>query len=573
MSLQLLDLLARDKIITQQQYNETKSMLREGQNPLRLMIERKTISETKLLYFLSQKFGLSTINLEKFEIQQDVLMLVPAELVKKHHAIPIQASKGVLAVAVCDPTVIPGLEMLKFATKMNIEAVLTTYSAFDAAVAKYYAGANLVGQMLENISQQKKGGTSTDLEASSAALEVIQVHDIDEGGIGSDEAPVITLVNGILAEAVRRRASDIHVEPYERRCRVRMRMDGVMAEVLNVPPEMKRATIARLKIMAKMDIAESRIPQDGRIKLRTGNTEIDLRVSSMPNVFGEKIVMRLLNKSNLSLDLTKLGMEPRQLEVFKRGMYAANGMVLVTGPTGSGKTTTLYSALQELNKTSDNIATVEDPVEYNFEGINQTQVHSEIGLTFASALRTMLRQDPDIILVGEIRDFETAEVSIQAALTGHLVLSTIHTNDAPSTVVRLNNMGVEPFLITAAVNTVIAQRLLRTICNKCKMQETVPIERLIKAGIPAEEAGSMKLFKGKGCASCANTGYKGRVAIYEVMDFTPDLKELVLRGETAIELKREAIRQGMKTLRHSAFSKVATGVTTIEEALSNTSDH
>ncbi|MEO7163942.1 MAG: ATPase, T2SS/T4P/T4SS family, partial [Bdellovibrionia bacterium] len=341
-------------------------------------------------------------------------------------------------------------------------------------------------------------------------------------------------------------------------------------EITEIPLEMKRAVTARFKIMSRMDIAESRVPQDGRIKLKLGGQEVDFRVNTMPTLFGEKVVLRMLSKGNLQLDMMKLGFEARQLEVFKRGIYAPNGLVLVTGPTGSGKTTTLYSALAELNQITDNLSTAEDPVEYNLEGINQVQIHKEIGLTFANVLRALLRQDPDTILVGEIRDYETAEVAVQAALTGHLVLSTLHTNDAPSTITRLMNMGLEPFLVVAAVNTIVGQRLLRTICAGCRADETVPKEELAKVGFTEEELSKLKLYKGKGCAKCNKTGYKGRVAIYEVLEFSQSLKEMVLRGESIIELKKQAVKEGMKTLRMAALSKVLEGRTTLEEALTLT---
>jgi type IV pilus assembly protein PilB len=352
-----------------------------------------------------------------------------------------------------------------------------------------------------------------------------------------------------------------------------MRIDGVLHEIAQIPSELKRAVVARFKIMSRMDIAESRIPQDGRIKLKTGNQEIDFRVNAMPTLFGEKIVLRMLSKGNLQLDLLKLGFEARQLEVFRKGIDAPNGLVLVTGPTGSGKTTTLYSALSELNKVSDNLSTAEDPVEYNLDGVNQVQVHKEIGLTFASVLRALLRQDPDTILVGEIRDYETAEVAVQAALTGHLVLSTLHTNDAPSTITRLMNMGLEPFLVVASLNTVVAQRLLRRICSKCRVEQSIPKEKLVQLGFSPEQASQMKPMVGRGCANCGNSGYKGRIAIYEVLDFSSNLKEMVLKGESVIDIRKQAVREGMKTLRMSALSKMAEGTTTLEEAIALTMEN
>jgi type IV pilus assembly protein PilB len=566
MSRQLADLLLKEKIISQPQFDETVESAKVGKSHVRYLIEKKYVSETKLLYFLSQKFGLPSINLVKFEIDQAVIRLVPPELVKKYQIIPIQANKGTVVVAVADPSNLSVLDDIKFRLKMNVEAVLTSYSAFDQAIGKYYGAAAYVGTAIEKF--QKAEGK----ENTSVGLELVQVHDVDTSMTGQD-APVIQLVNSILSEGIRKNASDIHFEPYEKRVRVRMRVDGVMQEVVQVPLEMKRAVTARFKIMSRMDIGEQRVPQDGRIKLKASGSEIDFRVNSMPTLFGEKIVLRMLGKGNLQLDLKKLGFEQQQLDVFKKGIDAPNGLVLVTGPTGSGKTTTLYSALAELNVVSDNISTAEDPVEYNLEGINQVQINKDTGLTFASVLRALLRQDPDTILVGEIRDYETAEVAIQAALTGHLVLSTLHTNDAPSTITRLVNMGVEPFLVVASLNTIVAQRLLRTLCPKCKVEFPVPEKKILELGFSAEQAKVLKFFAAKGCPACNQTGYKGRIAIYEVMDFSPTIKEMVLKGETVMELKRQAIREGMRTLRVSALSKAAEGKTTLEEAISLTMEN
>ncbi len=567
MSRQLAEILVKEKIITLPQFAEATDAAKGGKSYIRFLIEKKYIAETKLLYFLSQRFGLPSVNLAKFEINPAVIKLIPADLVKKNQAIPVQVNQGTLVMAVCDPTFVSGFESLKFILKLNIEPVITSFSAFDAAYAKYYTGAASLGAAIDTYQKDNEGKV-----AETLGLELVQVHEI-ETGTSDQDAPVIQLVNGILSEGIRRMASDIHVEPYEKRFRIRMRIDGVLSEIAQAPIEMKRAVIARFKIMSRMDIAETRVPQDGRIKLKLGGSEVDFRVNSMPTLFGEKIVLRMLSKGNLQLDLLKLGFEAKQLEVFKKGIYSPNGLVLVTGPTGSGKTTTLYSALSELNQITDNLSTAEDPVEYNLEGINQVQVHKEIGLTFANVLRALLRQDPDTILVGEIRDYETAEVAVQAALTGHLVLSTLHTNDAPSTITRLMNMGLEPFLVVASVNTIVGQRLLRKICTFCKIEQPIPKEKLIGLGISREEAEKMKCLKGDGCQKCNKTGYKGRVAIYEVLDFSQTLKEMVLRGESVIELRKQAIVEGMKTLRMAALSKVAEGLTSLEEALSITMEN
>ena len=393
--------------------------------------------------------------------------------------------------------------------------------------------------------------------------------DVSELAKASEDAPVVKLVNLILTDAVKKVASDIHVEPYEKTFRVRYRIDGVLYEVMRPPMKLRNALISRIKIMSELDIAERRLPQDGRIKLKLGRgREMDFRVSVLPTLFGEKIVLRLLDKSNLQLDMTKLGFEPEQLEIFQHNIHQPYGMVLVTGPTGSGKTTTLYSALSELNQISENLSTAEDPVEFNLTGINQVQMHEAIGLNFAAALRSFLRQDPDIIMVGEIRDFETAEIAVKAALTGHMVLSTLHTNDAPSTVNRLLNMGIEPFLVASSVNCIVAQRLARRVCEECKESDKeVTLESLVEAGMDEELARKFSAVKGAGCRNCSDTGFKGRIAIYEVMALKDELKEFVLNGASALELKREAVRLGMKTLRRSALSMLAEGITTFGEVL------
>jgi type IV pilus assembly protein PilB len=569
MSRQLAELLLKEKIINSAQLNEAAEAAKAGRSYLSFLVEKKYVAETKILFFLSQKFSLPSINLAKFEINPEVLKILSPEIAKKSRLIPIQSKNGTLVVAIYDPTVISSLENIKFVTKMNVEAVLTSVTALESAMTKYYGGVAFVGAAIETFKKNEKNEKNEEGDGNSGGIELVQIHDIDTGSAEVD-APVIQLVNGILSEGIRLMASDIHVEPYEKRFRVRMRVDGVLSEITQIPMEMKRAVIARFKIMGRMDIAETRVPQDGRIKLKTAGKEVDFRVNAMPTLFGEKIVLRMLAKGNLQLDLLKLGFEPKQLETFKKGIYSPNGLVLVTGPTGSGKTTTLYSALAELNQITDNLSTAEDPVEYNLEGINQVQVQKEVGLSFAAVLRALLRQDPDTILVGEIRDYETAEVAVQAALTGHLVLSTLHTNDAPSTITRLMNMGLEPFLVVASLNTVVAQRLLRTICAKCKIEDPVPKEKLLELGMPEEEAARATSFKGKGCQICNKTGYKGRVAIYEVLDFSQNLKEMVLKGESIIDIKKQAYKEGMKSLRLSALSKFAEGRTTLEEALSLT---
>lgn len=562
MSKALAEVLLKEKVISAQQFQEANEAQRlSGKSQVRFLMEKRYLSDAKLLTFLSQKYGLPSINLAKFEVKPDVLRLVPLELARKHGVIPLQVNQSSLVVAVADPTVIAGLEDLKFRTKLNLEAVLCTYSSLDAALLKYYNVSTAIETAIESF-QADSGDSVFELDRNLA----IQVDD----NAKPDDAPIITLVNNILLEGIRKGASDIHVECYEKRCRVRMRVDGYLQEVLQIPPQMRRPVLARFKIISKMDLAESRIPQDGRIKIKMSSGEVDFRVSTMPCLFGEKVVLRILSTGSISYDFSKLNFEADAFEKFKRGISAPNGMVLVTGPTGSGKTTTLYSAINELNKIDTNISTAEDPVEYNLEGVNQVQINKDIGLNFPSVLRTFLRQDPDVILVGEIRDYETAEVAIQAALTGHLVLSTLHTNDAPSTILRLMNMGIEPFLVTASLNTVVAQRLLRTVCPKCKEEVKIPIEKLIEVGLPKALAGKVKTLRGKGCVECGKSGYKGRMAVYEVMEVTNQLKELILSGATAPVLKRAALSEGMQTLRTSAMVKVAQGATTLEEALAST---
>ncbi len=564
MSRQLAELLAKEKIISAAQFSEAVEQAKQGRSIVRYLIERKYVSESKLLYYLGQKFSLPSINLGKFELPPEVIKRMPSDLAKKCRAIPIQFNRDTLVVAICDPTQMSHLEEIKFVLKVAIEAVLTSYSAFDAAMSKYYSGVSTAGSAIETYKKDNKA------QDKNSSLDLVQVHDIDQGQAEQDTGPVIQLVNGILAETIRRGASDAHVEPYESRMRVRVRIDGVLQEILQIPVEMKRAVVARLKIMSRMDLAESRIPQDGRIKLKFEGNDVDFRVNSIPTLFGEKVVLRVLSKGNLQLDFAKLGFEPEQLRIFQKGITSANGLVLVTGPTGSGKTTTLYSALIELNKVTDNLSTVEDPVEYNFEGINQVQVNSEIDLTFANVLRALLRQDPDVILVGEIRDTETAEVAIHAALTGHLVLTTLHTNDSISSITRLVNMGIEPFLVVSSVNTIVAQRLVRTLCLNCKTPDSTPTSELIRFGVPADIAETAKLFKSKGCNKCTGTGFKGRIAIYEVLDFSSQLKDMLLKGASGSDLKKQAAVEGLKTLRMSALTKAMEGKTTLNEALTST---
>ena len=500
-----------------------------------------------------------SINLAEFEISAEVIQLVPPELAKRHQLIPVNRAGATLIVAMSDPSNIYAIDDLKFRTGLNIEVVVASEVAIDEAITRYYEKQVSYDDVLGDIDAEA-------VELGGDGDDAVNVVDLEKA---SGEAPVIKLCNVILLNAIKKRASDIHIEPYEKTFRVRYRIDGVLYEEQPpLPLKLKAAVTSRVKIMAQLDISERRQPQDGRIKLKLGkDKEMDFRVSVLPTLFGEKIVLRLLDKSNLQLDMTKLGFEEKQLADFMKAINLPFGMVLVTGPTGSGKTTSLYSALQELNKTTRNISTAEDPVEYNLPGINQVQMHEDVGLNFATGLRAFLRQDPNIIMVGEIRDYETAEIAVKAALTGHLVLSTLHTNDAPSTISRLLNMGVEPFLVTASVNLILAQRLARKICNECKVPIEPNVKALVDLGVKPDVAQKLVLFKGGGCRNCSNTGYKGRIALYEVMPFFDPLKELVLQGASTTEIKAEAIRLGMKSLRMAGIQKLIEGITTVEEVL------
>jgi type IV pilus assembly protein PilB len=508
--------------------------------------------ENKFAKICSERHAITFIDLRNAKVPTETLSTLKKRLVIKWRAIPIQKTATKVTLATFDPSVVAeGTKELTDVFKKQVEFILTNISSWR----KLYSGIkDSVDDLINNIQEVTAA-------SAAAAEESVKAEDI------SDD--VVTFVNRLLAEAYVKKASDIHVEPYEKIFRVRLRIDGNLVEVAQPPKSMMASVTSRLKIMAQMDISEKRKPQDGRIKLMIGGQPIDYRVSSLPTLFGEKIVMRLLDSSNLQLDMTKLGFEAKQLEVFKEGIHRPYGMCLVTGPTGSGKTTTLYSALADLNTPDNNISTAEDPCEFNLEGCNQVNVKKEVGLTFASALKAFLRQDPDIIMVGEIRDLEVGEIAVEAALTGHLVLSTLHTNDAPATVTRLLNMGIEPFLVVAALNVIVAQRLCRKICINCREEHKVPAEELIACGFAPASAEKIKVYKGKGCEICNNTGYKGRVAIYEVLSVTPKVRELILRNASADDIKKQAIRDGMKTLRMCALTKVAQGLTTLEEAVSN----
>ena len=514
------------------------------------------LDESELTDFVARQYGVPVIDLGAFQFDPEVLRLIPEEVARKYGVIPVNRAGSTLIVAMADPSNVFALDDIKFLTGYNVQPVVTS----EASIARF----------LEDHYEEDAEFEEVMAGFDDSDINVVHEEDDPDSAVlnrEAEEAPVVKLVNLILSDAVKKQASDIHVEPYEKTFRVRYRIDGVLYEVMKPPVKLRNAMTSRIKIMSELDIAERRLPQDGRIKLKMGRgREMDFRVSVLPTLFGEKVVLRLLDKSNLQLDMRKLGFETEQLANFKDSINQPFGMVLVTGPTGSGKTTTLYSALSELNRVTDNISTAEDPVEFNLTGINQVQMHEDIGLNFAAALRSFLRQDPDIIMVGEMRDFETAEIAVKAALTGHLVLSTLHTNDAPSTINRLLNMGIEPFLVASSVNSIIAQRLARRICESCKEPDSeIGFDELRSAGVHEDEAGSAVAMQGRGCSACSETGFRGRVAVYEVMPMTDELKEFVLNGASALEIKREAIRQGMTTLRQSVLGKMLAGVTTLGE--------
>ncbi len=614
MSAKLGEILVRENLITSQQLRETLEYQRENGGRLGSnLVKLGFVSDDVVTAVLSRQYGVPSINLDLFQIEKDVIKLISEEVALKYSVLPISKLGATLTMAMADPTNVFAMDDIKFMTGLNVEPVIASESSILHAVAKYYSGSSEIdifdaafaveaenaALLNGNSSAKKNKGTNgfhvdtaeklsaSDLDVSldrfefagdaGEDFEVLEEQDeIDLAALAraSEDAPVVRLVNVLMVDSLRRGASDIHVEPYEKDFRIRFRIDGVLYDVMHPPLKIRDPLISRLKIMAKLDISEKRLPQDGRIKIKVKvdnrSRELDFRVSTLPTLFGEKVVLRLLDKEKLMLDMTKLGFEQESLDKFKRAIANPYGMVLVTGPTGSGKTNTLYSALQSLNTPETNIMTAEDPVEFNLQGINQVQMKEQIGLNFAAALRSFLRQDPNIVLVGEIRDFETAEIAIKAALTGHLVLSTLHTNDAPSTVSRLVNMGIEPFLVATSVNIIQAQRLIRRVCSECKEEVQVPVDGLVEVGFTREEAGDLKLYKGRGCSICNQTGYKGRVGLYEVMEINDELRELIIIGASAMELRRKAIELGMITLRESGLCKIRQGITTIEEVVKET---
>ncbi|HEX7796845.1 MAG TPA: type IV-A pilus assembly ATPase PilB [Vicinamibacterales bacterium] len=592
MPVRIGELLLKEKRITPEQLQQALNHQKTNGGKLgHNLVALGLVKDEEITALLSRQYGVPSINLTQFEIDPGVIKLIPADTAQKYQIVPLSRAGATLTIAMTDPTNVFAMDDIKFMTGYNVEPVVASEVAVVDAIQKYYPNGGKAAVALAPTGP----GTSA-LDAASRGLEELQqslqvaedpkegeepevvdeVHEISAETLAkqANEAPIIRMVNVLLMSAIQQGASDIHIEPYEKELRVRYRIDGLLYNIMNPPLKMRDAISSRIKIMARLDIAEKRLPQDGRIKIRFSENgsskEIDFRVSVLPTLFGEKIVMRLLDKDKLMLDMTKLGFEAESLAKFERAILRPWGMVLVTGPTGSGKTNTLYSSIAKINTPDTNIMTAEDPVEFNLLGINQVQVRESIGLNFAAALRSFLRQDPNIILVGEIRDFETAEIAVKAALTGHLVLSTLHTNDAPSTINRLMNMGIEPFLVASSVHLICAQRLVRRICSKCKQPEPHAPAALLQAGFSAEDANAVTPMKGIGCERCNKTGYKGRVGLYEVMEVTEELKELVLVGASGLELRRKAIDEGMITLRQSGLRKVKEGVTTIEEVVRET---
>jgi type IV pilus assembly protein PilB len=583
MSVRIGELLLKEKRITPAQLQEALTHQKTQGGKLGFtLVKLGYVKDEEITALLSKQYGVPSINLAQFDIDASIIKLVPSETAQKYQIVPLSRSGATLTIAMTDPTNVFAMDDIKFMTGYNVEPVVASEAAVMEAIKRYYSPAGgpvaavanlnspssleMVSKALEDLPQV----TDEDVEVLEE-MESIDVASLERQG---GEAPVIRLVNLMLMSAIQKGASDIHIEPYEKEFRVRFRIDGILYNVMAPPMKFRDAITSRIKIMSKLDIAEKRLPQDGRIKIRFSDNgvgkEIDFRVSCLPTLFGEKIVLRLLDKDKLMLDMTKLGFEHDSLHKLEVAIGKPWGMVLVTGPTGSGKTNTLYSSIAKINTHETNIMTAEDPVEFNLVGVNQVQVRENIGLNFAAALRSFLRQDPNIILVGEIRDFETAEIAVKAALTGHLVLSTLHTNDAPSTINRLMNMGIEPFLVASSVNLICAQRLVRRVCANCKEDHPHPPQALIDAGFSPDEAQHVVPKKGKGCEKCNSTGYKGRVGLYEVMEITDELRELILVGASALELRRKAVDEGMITLRRSGLHKVIDGVTTIEEVARET---
>ncbi|MEW5984448.1 MAG: type IV-A pilus assembly ATPase PilB [Acidobacteriota bacterium] len=575
MAVRIGELLLKEQRITPDQLQQGLAYQKSNGGKVgTALVKLGFVREDDITGLLSRQYGVPSINLDQFDIDPAVIKLVPVETAQKYQIIPLSRAGATLTIAMTDPTNVFAMDDIKFMTGYNVEPVVAAEGAVQQALQRFYGAGKSVEpstlEMASRVLQEMPGAVDGDVEVLDE-LEEINVEALMRQG---EEAPVIRLVNALLMSSIQRGASDIHIEPYEKEYRIRYRIDGVLYNIMAPPMKFRDPVSSRLKIMAKLDIAEKRLPQDGRIKIRYSDQgrskEIDFRVSVLPTLFGEKIVLRLLDRDKLMLDMTKLGFEPESLARFESAIRKPWGMVLVTGPTGSGKTNTLYSAMSRINTPETNIMTAEDPVEFNLPGINQVQIRETIGLNFAAALRSFLRQDPNIILVGEIRDFETAEIAVKAALTGHLVLSTLHTNDAPSTISRLMNMGIEPFLVSSSVNLICAQRLVRRVCANCRQPNPVPPQALAKIGFSDDDAHAIVPMMGTGCERCNRTGYKGRVGLYEVMEVSDALRELILIGASSLELRKKAIDEGMLTLRASGLHKIKAGVTSVEEVLRET---
>ena len=563
-SRRLGDLLISEGLLSPEQLQRALADQKGSNEKLgSVLVRLNLIHEDQLIGFLSRQYGVPSITLSQLDIDPDVLKLVPGQIAKKYEILPVQRSGNALTLAMADPTNVFALDDVAFMTNLQVLPVVASQNAIRKSIERNYDSQSSAMSEVITEMQAEVGDVEVvdDDEAPGGKVDVIELKE------SADEAPVVRLVNMILVDAIRRGASDIHLEPYEKVFRVRFRIDGVLQEIMTPPKRLEPALISRVKIMSNLDIAERRLPQDGRIKLRYGSREIDFRVSTLPTIFGEKTVMRILDKEALKLDLSMLGFDPWSLENFNKAIHSPYGMILITGPTGSGKTTTLYSAIHTVNSPDVNIMTAEDPVEYNLKGVNQVQINDDIGRTFGAALRSFLRQDPDVILVGETRDLETAQIGIRAALTGHLVLTTLHTNDCPSTIARLLDMGIPPFLVSSSLLLILAQRLGRKICKECKEPFEEEEESLIPYGHVPQGLGKVSFYKGKGCPVCNFTGLKGRVAIYEVMPVTQEIRDLILRNAPTAEIREMAISQGMKTLRQSGLLKVLEGTTTVEEVL------
>lgn len=566
------EMLLKSGLITEQQLQEALQLQKTNGGKIGFnLVKLGYVKEEDITSLLSEQYGVPAIHLEHFDIDESVLKHIPADMAQKFLMIPIERTGATLTVAMADPSNVFAIDQVRFLTGYTIEPVVASEASIRKAIEKCYGGSSEM-QLKEVMDELEKVATYDEAEVEVKEEE----EEMSEEALkaASEDAPVVRLVNAIIIDSIRKGASDIHIEPYEKEYRIRFRIDGVLFEQLRPPIKMRDAIASRIKILARMDISEKRLPQDGRIKTKMkidGKTkEIDYRVSTVPTLYGEKIAMRLLDKEGLKLDMTKLGFEPESLERFERAILKPYGMILVTGPTSSGKTNTLYSAIGRLNTIDTNIMTAEDPVEFSIHGCNQVHMRDAVGLNFAAALRAFLRQDPNIILVGEIRDFETAEIAIKAALTGHLVLSTLHTGDAPSTVSRLVNMGLEPFLVATSVHLIQAQRLVRKICTECKEEIQYPKKALIDIGFTEEEVDSVKVYRGKGCPNCNGTGCRGRIGLMEVMELSDNLREMILMGANALELRRTAIQEGMVTLRRSGLIKIKQGVVPVEEVLRET---